>query len=168
MEENQLLQMEKIERKKFKTDTRNQIDVALVGICVTLFALVATIRPEILSRDIFFTLQLTLAIPLFMSGLLARIKETAHADSARWRKLSFISFTFAYGFFINSIALLLSSIVATYISIIFLAVNTLLTLTRASIVVSYRPEKLKSRILREAFHLALIIFLGLLPILGLY
>ena len=155
-------------RRRFKTDTRNVIDVTLLGICITLFGLVATIRPDMISKNPFFTLQLVLAVPFFMCGLLARIKEAAYSDSRRWNKLSFISFTIAYGFFINSIGLLLSFIAVVYVAMAFFAVNTLLTLTRASIVISYDSSRLKSRIIRETIHIALIIFLGVLPALGVY
>ena len=158
----------KDDRKRFKADTRNIIDITLLGICITLFGLVATIRPMIISQNSIFTLQLVLAVPFFMCGLLARIKEASYADCHRWRKLSLISFTIAYGFFINSIGLLLSFITVAYISMAFFAVNTLLTLLRASIVVSYNPQELKGRVFREFIHILLIVFLGVLPALGVY
>ena len=158
----------KEQQKRFKADTRNLIDVTLLGICITLFGLVATIKPEMLSDNPFFVLQLVLAVPFFVCGLLARVKEAAYNDSYKWKKLSFISFTLAYGFFINAIGLLLSFITPLYVPMTFFAVNTLLTLTRAGIVVSYAPSKLKSRILRELIHIALIVFLGVLPALKVY
>jgi len=158
----------KQQQNRFKADTRNLIDVTLLGICITLFGLVATIKPEMLSNNPFFVLQLVLAVPFFVCGLLARVKEAAYNDSYRWSRLSFISFTLAYGFFINAIGLLLSFIAPIYVPIAFFGVNTILTLIRAGIVVSYTPSKLKSRILREATHIALIIFLGVLPALKVY
>lgn len=160
--------LEKREQGKFKTDTRNSIDVTLLGICITLFGLVATIKPEMISDNPFFTLQLILAVPFFMCGLLARIKQASYRDSYGWEKLSFICFTLAYGFFINSIGLLLSFIAAIYVSLAFFAVNTFLTLVRASIVIYYNPISIKGRLLRELVHVALIVFLGVLPVLGLY
>jgi len=154
--------------ERFKADTRNLIDVTLLGICITLFGLVATIKPEMISQNPFFTLQLVLAVPFFVCGLLARIKEATYSDSFRWKKLSFISFTLAYGFFINSIGLILSFTAPIYASMAFFGVNTLLTLIRADIVVAYTPSRLKSRILRESVHIALILFLGVLPALKVY
>jgi hypothetical protein len=156
------------EKSRFKVDTRNLIDVTLMGICVTFFGLVATIKPEMLSENPFFTLQLVLAVPFYVCGLLARIKEASHSDPYKWKKLNFISFTLAYGFFINSIGLILSFITPIYVAMAFFGVNTLLTLTRASIVVSYNPNKLKGRIFREFTHIALIVFLGVLPALKVY
>lgn len=156
------------ERRRFKADTRNIIDVTLLGICVTLFGLVATLKQEILAQNSIFTLQLVLAIPFFVCGLLARIKETSYNDSTKWTKLVFISFTIAYGFFINSVGLLLSFITPVYASMSFFGVNTLLTLIRAGIVISYTPSKLKSRIFREFIHIAIIVLLGVLPALNVY
>lgn len=163
-----VLKDKKDEQKRFKADTRNLIDVTLLGICITLFGLVATIKTEMLSQNVLFTLQLVLAVPFLICGMLARIKEATYSDSFRWRRLSFISFTLAYGFFINSIGLVLAFTTPVYIALIFFGVNTLLTLVRAGIVVSYSPGRLKSRIIREIAHIALIVFLGVLPALKVY
>jgi hypothetical protein len=158
----------KEEQKRFKADTRNLIDVTLLGICITLFGLVATIKSEMLSENPFFTLQLVLAIPFFVCGLLARIKEATYAEGERWRKLSVFSFTIAYGFLINSIGLMLSFITPVYTVIAFFGVNTLLTLMRAWISVSCIPSRLSNRIFREVVHIILIVFLGVLPALKVY
>jgi hypothetical protein len=156
------------EQKRFRSDTRNLIDVTLLGICITLFGLVVTIKPEILIKNLLFTLQLVLTVPFFVCGLLARIKESSYSDSFRWTKLVFISFTLAYGFFVNSIGLLLSFTTPIFASMFFFGINTFLTIVRAGIVVSYNPAKLKSRILREIIHIAIIVFLGILPALKIY
>lgn len=159
---------DKVEQKRFKADTRNLIDVTILGISITFLGLVATIKPEMLAQNPFFSLQLILVFPFLICGMWARIKEAAYTDSSRWAKLSFISFTLAYGFFINSIGLILSFIAPIYVALTFFAINTLLTLTRASIVVSYKPSKLKNRIVREIIHIALIVVLGVLPALNFY
>ncbi len=158
----------KEEQKRFKADTRNLIDVTLLAIVITLFGLVATIKPEMVSENPIFTLQLVLAIPFFICGLFSRIKEAAYHDSGLWYGLGFISFTLAYGFFINSVGLMLSFITAIYVSMAFFGVNTILTLARAGITVYHSPSRLKERFLRELLHIALIVFLGILPALKVY
>ncbi len=158
----------KKEENRFKADTRNLIDVTLLAIVITLFGLVATIKPEMVSENPLFTLQLVLAIPFFICGLFSRIKSAAYVDSSLWRVLGFVSFTLAYGFFINSVGLMLSFITAIYVSMAFFTVNTLLTLTRAGIVVYYDHSELPKRLFRELIHIALIIFLGVLPALKFY
>jgi hypothetical protein len=157
-----------LEQKRFKADTRNLIDVTLLAICITLFGLAATIKPELISENILFTLQLVLAVPFLVCGMLARIKEAAYVDSSRWTKLGFISFTLAYGFFVNSIGLLLSFITIIEVAMAFFIVNTLLTLTREIITISYSPEKLANRIYRVILHLVLIVLLGILPAIKVY
>jgi hypothetical protein len=162
-EENKI--KEKIERTKFKADTRNLIDVTLLSICITLFGLVATIKPEMLLRNPAFTLQLILAVPFFMCCLLARIKEATYIEAKLWYKLGYFCFTLAYGFFINSIALLLSIITPKYLALIFLAVNTGLTLARAFIEIHYKKHETRTILSREIVHMTIIIVLGVCPIL---
>ncbi len=156
------------DRKRFKTDTRNLIDTTLLAICITLFGLVASIKSQFLANNSFFTMQLVVAVPFFICGLLSRIKEASYADSSRWEKLSLISFTIAYGFFVNSVGILLSFVAPISASILFFAVNTGLSIVRACIVVSYRPSELNKRIIRELVHISMIVFLGVLPALNLY
>jgi len=162
--------MEKLseEKKRFKVDTRNLIDVTLMSIAITLFGLIATIKPELLSENIVFGLQLALTLPLFMCGLLSRIKEATYTNSKRWAKLSALSFTTGYGFFLNVVGLIIAFIAPIYMSLAFFGVNTLLTLVRAGIVISYDSSELKKRIIRETYQILLIVFLGILPALGVY
>ncbi|MEI7718760.1 MAG: hypothetical protein WCI72_02745 [archaeon] len=162
--------MEKLseEKRRFKADTRNLIDVTLMSIAITLFGLIATIKPELLSENIVFGLQLALTLPLFMCGLLSRIKEATYVKSDKWYKLSTFSFTTAYGFFINVVGLILAFISPLYMALSFFGVNTLLTLVRAGIVVSYDKTELKKRIIRETYQILLIILLGVLPALRVY
>ena len=163
-------EMEKLseEKRRFKADTRNLIDVTLMSIAITLFGLIATIKPELLSENIFFGLQLALTLPLFMCGLLSRIKEATYIKSDKWYNLSTFSFTTAYGFFINVVGLILAFISPLYMALAFFAVNTLLTLVRAGIVISYDKTELKKRVIRETYQILLIIFLGVLPALRIY
>ena len=156
------------EVERYRAESKNFIDMTLLGICITFFALVATINPTLLQENVFFTLQLVLAIPFFICGLLARIKKTAYASSSRWEKLNFISFTLAYGFVINAIGLLLAVLVPIYVSMVFFGVNTMLTLVRESIAISYVPAELKKRLFRSLIHVGLIVFLGVLPALKIY
>ncbi len=162
------VQKERQEIKRFKSDTRNLIDATLLGISITFFGLIATIKPELLSQNPLFTLQLVLIIPFVVTGLLSRIKEAAYERAKRWQWLTFASFTISYGFFINAVGLVLSFVTPLYISLIFFGVSMALTLLRASIVVSYVPSQLNSRVVREIIHVALIVFLGILPALRIY
>jgi hypothetical protein len=162
--------MEKLSegKKRFKVDTRNLVDVTLMGIAIALFGLIITIKPELLTESIFLGIQLALIIPFFLCGLLSRIKEATYSDSHRWRELARISFIIGYGFFINILGLILAFVAPIYLSISFFAIDLLLTAVRAGVVISYNPEGFKERIAREITQLLIIVFMGILPALRVY
>ncbi|MEI7719032.1 MAG: hypothetical protein WCI72_04135 [archaeon] len=155
------------DQRKFKSDTRNLIDVTLLGICITFFGLVATIRPELLQNKI-FTIQLVLTIPLFMCGLLSRIKEASYVDSQRWANLVFVSTVIGYGFFTNIIGLALSFITPIGIALTFFVTSIGLNWVRAGVVISYDKTQTKRRLIREIAQVAIIVFLGILPAIRFY
>jgi hypothetical protein len=162
--------MEKIseEKKRFKVDTRNAVDITLMGIAITLLGLIITIKPELLIDNPFLGIQLAAVVPLFLCGLLSRIKEVSYSDSKMWSKLTRISFVIGYGFFINILGLILAFVAPIYLAMSFFAADLLLTAVRAWIVVSYNPQGFKKRLAREVAQLLIIIFLGILPALRVY
>ena len=162
--------MEKLseEKRQFKVDTRNLVDVTLMGITITLFGLIITIKPELLTESPFLGIQLALIIPFFLCGLLSRIKEATYSNSKKWSKLTQISFVIGYGFFINILGLILAFVAPIHLAMSFFAADLLLTAIRAEIVISYNPEGFKDRIFREIVQLLIIVFLGILPALRVY
>ena len=156
------------ERRRFKVDTRNAVDITLMGIAITLLGLIITIKPELLIDNPFLGIQLATVVPLFLCGLLSRIKEVSYSNSRRWSKLTRISFVVGYGFFINILGLILAFVAPIYLAMSFFAADLLLTVVRAGIVVSYNPQGFKERLSREAVQLLIIIFLGILPALRVY
>lgn len=156
------------EVSKFKSETRNKIDIALLAMCFTAFTFLAANNPKILSENIFLSFQLVFAIPLFINNLFSRIKQAYKDPNQKWDTLGFLSFTLAMGFFINFIGLLLTNFISIKIVMLFFFMNIFLALLRSSIQVYYEPSRLKSKLFRELFHIALIIFLGVLPALNVY
>jgi hypothetical protein len=153
---------------KFKAETRNKIDIALLAICFTAFSFLASNSPEILSKNIFLTFQLIFAIPLFMNNLFCRIKQVYKDPGQKWDEIGFFSFTIAFGFFINFVGLLLSLFVPINIVLMFFLLNIILSTMRSSVQAFYEPQKLKGKMFREILHLVLIVFLGVLPALKIY
>jgi hypothetical protein len=156
------------EKRRFKVDTRNAVDITLMGIAITLLGLIITIKPELLIDNPFLGVQLATVVPLFLCGLLSRIKEVSYSNSKRWTTLAHISFYVAYGFFINILGLILAFVAPIYLAMSFFAIDLILTVIRAGIVISYNPNEFKSRIVREVSQLLIIIFLGILPALRIY
>jgi hypothetical protein len=108
------------------------------------------------------------AIPLFINNLFCRIKQAYKDPRQKWDEIGFLSFTLAIGFFINSVGLLLTLFVSIKIVMLFFFLNIFLSLLRSSVQVYYEHSKLKSKVFREILHIALIIFLGILPALKAY
>ncbi len=153
---------------KFKAETRNLIDISLLATCFTAFAFLASSSPEILSNNLFLTFQLVFAIPLFMNNLFCRIKQVYKNPKQKWNEVGSVSFTLAFGFFINFIGLLLALFVPISVILMFFFLNIFLTIIRFSVQVYYEPSKLKKGIFREILHLLMVIFLGILPALKVY
>jgi len=156
------------EVKKFKAETRNKIDIALLAICFTAFTFLASNSPQILSENIFISIQLVFAIPLFVNNLFCRIKQVYKDPKEKWEEIGFLSFTLAYGFFINVVGLLMALFVPIGVVLLFFALSMLLTVMRTYIQAYYEPAKIKRGFYREILYLVLVIFLGILPALGVY
>jgi len=103
-----------------------------------------------------------------MNNLFCRIKQAYKDPKQKWNGIGFISFTFAFGFFINFVGLLLKLFVPINIVMIFFFLNIFLSAMRSSVQVYHEPAKLKNKLIRELLHISIIVFLGILPALGIY
>ena len=156
------------EINKFKASARNKIDMTLLAACFAAFTFLASNSPEILRENFFLTFQLVFAIPLFMNNLFSRIKQAYKDTQYKWNGWGLISFTLAFGFFINFLGLLLALFVSLKLVLIFFSLNIFLALVRFSIHISYEPKRFRDKFIREIFHIALVIFLGVLPAIKVY
>ena len=78
----------------------------LLGACFTFFTFIIAINPDLFKENIFLAVQLTLAIPLFITSILARGKTAYTKHFKKWNRYAFISFIFAYIFLINVIGII--------------------------------------------------------------
>ena len=159
--------MEKAEINNLKAHNKNLVDVTLLGICITVFTLVSTIKP-VLFQEKFFAIQLALTVPFFMSALISRIKQAYKKDYLKWGMLALISFTIAFGFLINVIGLLLSIFAPIYVAMAFFAANILLDLVRTGLSISLEKDRAKRDLTKSIVHLLMIVLLGILPALRVY
>ncbi|HLD85107.1 MAG TPA: hypothetical protein VI968_00970 [archaeon] len=150
---------------KARSDGKIAINYTLLAICFTIFALIISISPKLFLENEILTLQLTLAIPLFISSLFARDKLAYTENSARLNSYGFFTFIIAYSFLINTVGLLLSSALSVTVSSVFFLINILLALAYSY--VTYGKGMTK-RICKDGIFILLIIILGLLPSLGIY
>ena len=150
---------------KAKSDGKIEISCTLLAICFTIFALIISINPKLFLQNSILTLQLTLAIPLFISSLFARDKLAYTENSERLDNYGFFIFIIAYSFLINTVGLLLSSVLSVTVSTVFFSVNILLALLYSCVVYGKGMTK---RIYKDLVFILLIIILGLLPSIGFY
>lgn len=153
--------------EKFKLETENWIDVTIISVSITLFALIAGLKPIILSSNIAFALQLVLTLPLFMCCIFIRSKVLFSKAKRRWGTLQDICFTLGYGFFINSVGILLSYFVPINIVMVFFLANILLSLIRQYLkIIEGDRKKTFVRMAREISYILIMVLLGILPALN--
>jgi len=162
--------MDKKEDKTIEVKAKLRLDInrTLLAICFTLFTFIAAINPSLLKDNILVAIQLTLAVPLLTSSLFARSKLAYAKIKHIWDNYGFITFLIAYGFLINTIGTLLSAITTLKIGMIFFGANIFLALMYSSLEISENKAKLKSRFIKDLAFILIIVFLGILPSLGIY
>jgi hypothetical protein len=153
---------------RVKEGTRISINLALLGICFTLFTFLIAFNPKILQENIWVTLQLVCAIPLLMTSLLARSKSTYTPEIKQWKYIGFITYLISYAFLINVIGIFLINSVLPLVGFMFFGLNIILALVYSSLEISYDSKKKTERLVKDFVFAAILIFLGVLPALGVY
>ncbi|MDD5341600.1 MAG: hypothetical protein PHC97_04170 [Patescibacteria group bacterium] len=156
------------EFKITKSGSRLNINLCLLGICFTLFTFIVAINPILLKNNILLSLQLTTAIPLFMTSIFARAKLAYTNKAEIWDRYGYITFIIAYSFLLNVVGIFLSISVGKNISLIFYACNIVSALLYSSVEISQDKARIKSRLAKDLFFIAILLFLGILPALGIY
>ena len=156
----------RLEPNKTKEDNRIRINVTLLGICFTLFTFLIAFNPNLLKDDVFLTLQLVCAIPLFMTSLLARTKASYTPGKTRWTNFGFVTYILAYAFLINVVGIFLMSFVSLLAGFVFFAFNIVLALVYSAVEVSYDSARAKERFFKDLVFILILILLGILPTIG--
>ncbi|MEK7447387.1 MAG: hypothetical protein AAB632_01110 [Patescibacteria group bacterium] len=150
-------------------DTRVHMNIAYLLVVFTIFTLLITLTPELLKEDAFLSVQIVLAIPLLFSSIFARSRSVyVGKDTRLWKTYGFLCFLIAYTFLVNSVGILLAVFSSSGIVLIFFIANLILSSTYSFLEVRERREKMKERLWKDTIFIAIIIFLGLLPALGVY
>lgn len=160
--------MNESEITKFQADKRIDINLALIAVCFTLFTFIVAINSEILQNNFLLPVELTIAIPFFLSSVFARTKLTYAKNSRMWDSFGFIAFTIGYSFLISALGILLSSLVSFKVGMIFFSLNLIMAFAYSTLEVIENKEKLKSRLKKDLFFLIMIIVFGILPSLGIW
>jgi len=158
-------EVEKYVINQEKSKARLSVNLSLLLVAFTIFTFIATINPDMLAKEIFLTLQLVCAIPLLLASTLARSKLVYSGERKRFSVFAFVTFLVAYTFLINSIGILLFSLVSSFVAWIFFGINIITAVSYSAIEVSYNKSNLKERIIKDVAFIILIVILGILPVL---
>ena len=148
-----------------KASTRIALNRSLLAIIIGVFFLIINLREELLFQKI-LTIQLILAIPLFITSILSYSKMGYSNEIKKWNILGYITFIFAYAFLLNVIGILLGNIVGVTIALIFFASSWILALTYSFVDISYDKSVIKERIIKDSLFISIQIIFGVLVVLG--
>jgi hypothetical protein len=150
------------------SEVKLTINVTLLGICFTLFVIITALKAPLLENP-FLSLQLTLAIPFFLTASFSRSKFVEkHQRIKRWELFSYITFILGYSLLLNSTGILLATIAAKWLAIPFFVLNIILAILYSVMEVFDDHSKLKKRLFRDGLFAVIILLFGLLPALGIY
>ena len=156
------------EINKFKSDKRTSINLSFLGICFSLFTFIIAINSKILQNNFLLAVELTLAIPFFLSSVFARTKLAHTIKPKMWDNFGFITFMTGYSFLLSVVGILLSSLVSVKVGMIFFTLNIIMALIYSTLEIVENSKKLKSRFSKDLFFIALIVIFGILPSLNVW
>jgi hypothetical protein len=151
-----------------KARDRLDLNKTFLTICFSVFTFIIALNPDLLKENLFLSIELTLAIPLFLTSLFARSKLAYAEKTKLWENYGFITFVLGYAFLINIIGILLSLFINLNVGMLFFGMNIISPLIYSTLEVIENKSKLKSRIIKDLFFILLLIFGGILPSLKIY
>ena len=137
----------------------------LLGVTVTIFILILTIKSELLSYTI-MTAQLVLAIPFIIGGMILNSKILTSQTLKRYVVMNRMFSSAASAFIFNTIGLLISKYASFVLGIIYFI--TFITVLLALVFIDIDKSEFKNKLIHEILMIVLMISLGLLPALGYY
>jgi len=160
-----MLKKEPINNLHEQVSSRLMINTRLIGVAITIFVLIITLRSEILTENKIITYELVLAIPFLLSSSLARSKLGYSSHPMKWNWLGWITYIIGYALLLNVVGIIVAFYLDVNLSILFFIVNWILCIVYSLIEISYKKERLKERLFKDSFFILLQLFLGLLPAL---
>ena len=160
--------MQDIRTIQGKAKIKLEVNLWLLAIAFTLFTFIVTINPGLIRENVFLSLQITLAIPLLCSSMLARAKLCYSEKPGKWESYGFITYILAYGFLINVVGILLSILASIEMAIYFWVLNIISAVIYSTLEVTEDNEKISDRILKDGVFVVILLLLGILPALGAY
>ena len=143
-------------------------NVTIAGVMLaSLFVALSVIFLEPERFDVWTIAQLALAIPLLFVACLAYAKIGYWKENKLWDTLGYFTNTSGDFLLINAIGLMISKI-SIGVSLAYFTLTIVLMLIYTIINVIYKPHTLTDKSFKFLFSLLIMIFGGILPLLGVY
>ena len=153
---------------EFKNKFRMDINRSLLAIAFTLFGLMVSLKPAILSNIPLIAIQLTIAVPLLLSSTFGRSRLHTAKNKRIWEEYCFVTFLLGYSLLINVLGILLTLVIGLQFGILFFAVNILVSIIYSSVEIFEDRSRLLQRTLKDLSFFFLILIGGILPSMGIY
>lgn len=149
-----------------RINARLMINSMLAGAVVSMFFLIASIQPKILTDNPILATQMVLAVPFLVSACMAN-SYLEHAKNKKlWYNFGWFTFISGYAFTLNAIGIIISLVTSIKIGLIFYSFSFLLPLAYSFMLVVFEKKSLIERIVKDFIFLGLQLVLGVLVILG--
>jgi len=134
----------------------------LLGVAMTIFILILTIKSELLSYTI-MTMQLVFAIPFLIGAMISNSKIINRQTLTRYLVLNRVTSAIASAFLFNTIGLLVAKYVSELLGIFFFLV--FIALLVVFVFIDLDKTTIRIKLMNEILIILLMIFLGLIPAL---
>ncbi|MGV8169041.1 MAG: hypothetical protein ACP5N3_03215 [Candidatus Nanoarchaeia archaeon] len=159
--------MDQAERE-LKGRIRLDINLWMFSVAITIFVFILAMNPDILRTTFTLPIQITCAIPLFITSIFARSKLLHAKKPDMWESYGAATFLLGYAFMVNIIGILLATFINLHIGLIFFLFSILISLIYSVLDVIEDDYKWKRRLLKDGGFILLLILGGILPSLGYY
>ena len=140
------------------------IDSRLLGVIITIFILILTIKSEVLNYTI-MTAQLILAIPFLLGAMISNSRIVDGQTLKRYHIVNRVTSAIAFALIFNTIGLLISKYVSLALGMLFfLGVIVVMTVL---IFIDLDKSAWKNKLLYEILMMVLMVALGIIPALEL-
>lgn len=151
-----------------KANLHIPINSTFVFISVTVLTFIISTNNQILKDNWLLALQVSLCIPFFIWSNIARSRVVI-TPSKKIDNFGSWAYTFGIVFFLNGSSILIATLAYQLLGIIFIGTTILLMLSYETLVRPMHYEEIfRIKIKRWVLLFVGFVFLGLLPILGIY
>ncbi|MFA6073693.1 MAG: hypothetical protein WC758_06260 [Candidatus Woesearchaeota archaeon] len=144
------------------------INLWMFSVAITIFIFILATNPAMLRSTLAFPIQITFAIPLFITSIFARSKLVRSKKTAMWDNYGTITFLLGYACIVNVIGILLAYFINLKIGLIFFLFSIFISLIYSVLDVIEDDYKWKRRVVKDLGFIILLIVGGILPAMGFF